>query len=61
MIGQDQNAWTVQVALSSFTTSQVIRLHELFVAAVVSVLPLLLVFLCFQRWIVAGVERSGID
>lgn len=61
VIGQDQSSWTVQVALSSFTTSQVVRLHELFVAAVVSVLPLLLVFLCFQRWIVAGVERSGID
>ncbi|MCZ0989362.1 MULTISPECIES: carbohydrate ABC transporter permease [Streptomyces] len=61
VIGQDQSAWTVQVALSSFTTSQVIRLHELFVAAAVSILPLLLVFLCFQRWIVAGVERSGID
>ncbi|MFG2118126.1 carbohydrate ABC transporter permease [Streptomyces sp. NPDC048710] len=61
VIGQDQSAWTVQVALSSFTTSQVIRLHELFVAAAVSILPLLAVFLCFQRWIVAGVERSGID
>ncbi|MFJ9351123.1 carbohydrate ABC transporter permease [Streptomyces sp. NPDC101237] len=61
VIGQDRGAWTVQVALSSFTTSQVIRLHELFVAATVSILPLLLVFLCFQRWIVAGVERSGID
>ncbi|MBV2357516.1 carbohydrate ABC transporter permease [Streptomyces sp. J2-1] len=61
VIGQDQSAWTVQVALSSFTTSQVIRLHELFTAATVSILPLLVVFLCFQRWIVAGVERSGID
>ncbi|MBL1080863.1 carbohydrate ABC transporter permease [Streptomyces actinomycinicus] len=61
VIGQDRDAWTVQVALSSFTTSQVVRLHELFVAAAVSILPLLLVFLCFQRWIVAGAERSGID
>jgi multiple sugar transport system permease protein len=61
VIGQDRSAWTVQVALSSFTTAQVVRLHELFVAAAVSILPLLLVFLCFQRWIVAGVERSGID
>lgn len=61
VIGQDRGAWTVQVALSSFTTSQVVRLHELFVAAAVSILPLLVVFLCFQRWIVAGVERSGID
>ncbi|MEU9922017.1 carbohydrate ABC transporter permease [Streptomyces griseoluteus] len=61
VIGQDQSAWTVQVALSSFTTAQVIRLHELFVAAAVSILPLLVVFLVFQRWIVTGVERTGID
>ncbi|MFF4896087.1 carbohydrate ABC transporter permease [Streptomyces sp. NPDC001068] len=61
VIGQDRDAWTVQVVLSSFITSQVVRVHELFVAAAVSILPLLLVFLCFQRWIVAGVERSGID
>ncbi|MFF7384143.1 ABC transporter permease subunit [Streptomyces griseoluteus] len=61
VIGQDQSSWTVQVALSSFTTAQVIRLHELFVAAAVSILPLLVVFLVFQRWIVTGVERSGID
>ncbi|MFE0100069.1 carbohydrate ABC transporter permease [Streptomyces sp. NPDC059009] len=61
VIGQDRDAWTVQVALSSFTTSQVIRLHELFMAAAVSIVPLLVVFLFFQRWIVAGVERSGID
>ncbi|WP_119287193.1 carbohydrate ABC transporter permease [Streptomyces sp. YIM 130001] len=61
VIGQDRDSWTVQVALSSFTTSQVIRLHELFVAAAVSIVPLLVVFLFFQRWIVAGVERSGID
>ncbi|WP_255951406.1 carbohydrate ABC transporter permease [Streptomyces odontomachi] len=61
VIGQGRDAWTVQVALSSFTTAQVIRLHELFIAAAVSILPLLVVFLFFQRWIVAGVERSGID
>ncbi|GGX88981.1 carbohydrate ABC transporter permease [Streptomyces minutiscleroticus] len=61
VIGQDRSAWTVQVALSSFTTSQVVRLHELFVAAAVSILPLLVLFLGFQRWIAAGVERSGID
>nr|WP_245700320.1 carbohydrate ABC transporter permease [Streptomyces roseifaciens] len=61
VIGQDRDAWTVQVALSTFTTAQAVNLHELFVAAAVSVLPLLLVFLVLQRYIVAGVERSGID
>ncbi|MCX5201334.1 carbohydrate ABC transporter permease [Streptomyces sp. NBC_00237] len=61
VIGQDQTSWTVQVALSTLNTAQTVNLHELFVAAAVSILPLLLVFLFFQRWIVAGVERSGID
>ncbi len=61
VIGQDQSSWTVQVALSTLNTAQTVNLHGLFVAAAVSVLPLLLVFLFFQRWIVAGVERSGID
>ncbi|CAM5394537.1 sugar ABC transporter permease [Streptomyces xanthochromogenes] len=61
VIGQDRDAWTVQVALSTFTTAQVVNLHELFVAAAVSIVPLVLVFLLLQRYIVAGVERSGID
>ncbi|MER5882348.1 carbohydrate ABC transporter permease [Streptomyces sp. NPDC001941] len=61
VIGQDRDAWTVQVALSTFTTAQVVNLHELFVAAGVSILPLVVVFVVFQRWIVAGVERSGIN
>lgn len=61
VIGQDRSAWTVQVALSAFTTAQMVSLHELFLAAVVSVLPLLVVFALLQRHIVAGVERSGID
>jgi multiple sugar transport system permease protein len=61
VIGQDREAWTVQVALSTFTTAQTVNLHELFVAAAVSILPLLVVFLVLQRYLVAGVERSGID
>ncbi|MBZ4318067.1 carbohydrate ABC transporter permease [Streptomyces huiliensis] len=61
VIGQDRDAWTVQVALSAFSTAQTVNLHELFVAAAVSIVPLLVVFLFLQRYIVAGVERSGID
>ncbi|MFI9200482.1 carbohydrate ABC transporter permease [Streptomyces sp. NPDC053048] len=61
VIGQGRSSWTVQVALSTFTTAQTVNIHELFVAAAVSIVPLLLVFLVLQRYIVAGVERSGID
>jgi multiple sugar transport system permease protein len=61
VIGQDQSSWTVQVALSSFTTAQTVNLHELFIASAVSILPLVVVFVVLQRHLVAGVERSGID
>jgi len=61
VIGQDQSSWTVQIALSTFLTQQTSNLHQLFIAAVISILPLLVMFLLLQRWIVQGVERSGIN
>jgi multiple sugar transport system permease protein len=60
VIAQDQNSWTVQIALSTFLTAQTINLHELFIAATIAVLPLLVMFVVLQRWIVQGVERTGI-
>ena len=61
VIGQDQSAWTVQVVLSTFATAQTVHLHELFVAAAVSIAPLVAVFVLLQRYIVAGVELSAGD
>jgi multiple sugar transport system permease protein len=61
VIGQDQSSWTVQIALSTFLTAQTVNLHELFVAAAIAVAPLMVMFIFLQRWIVEGVERSGIN
>lgn len=60
VIAQDQDSWTVQVALSTFLTAQSINVHELFLAAAVSVTPLVIVFVAMQRWLVRGVTESGI-
>ncbi|GAA1711565.1 carbohydrate ABC transporter permease [Fodinicola feengrottensis] len=60
VIGQDPSSWTVQVALSSFITAQTINLHEVFLGAAVSILPLVLVFLFLQRYLVEGVAQTGI-
>ena len=59
VIGQDPSSWTVQVVLSTFLTSQTMRLSELFAATVVGVAPLILVFLVMQRYIVEGAKFSG--
>jgi multiple sugar transport system permease protein len=60
VIGQDSSKWTVQVALSTFLTAQTINLHELFLAAAVSIAPLVLVFIVLQRYLVQGVAETGI-
>lgn len=60
VIGQDQNSWTVQVALSTFLTAQTINIHELFIASAISIAPLVVVFLFLQRWLVEGVAQTGI-
>lgn len=59
VIGQDPSSWTVQVALSTFLTAQTIHLAELFAAAAVGILPLVLLFLVMQRYIVEGAKFSG--
>ena len=61
LIGQDRDFRTVQVALSQFMNSQNVELPQLFVGSAVAILPVLLVFLFLQRYLVQGVERSGID
>lgn len=60
VIGQDQQSWTVQVALSSYLTAQTVNIHELFIAAAISILPLVVVFVFLQRWLVEGVAQTGI-
>lgn len=61
VIAQDQSAWTVQIALSTFLTAQTVNLPQLFIAAAIAILPLVVMFVFLQRWIVEGVERSGIS
>ncbi|MDX6264398.1 MAG: multiple sugar transport system permease protein [Kribbellaceae bacterium] len=61
VIAPDKSAWTVQIALSTFLTAQTINLPQLFIAASVAILPLVVMFVFLQRWIVEGVERSGIS
>lgn len=60
MIGQDPSSWTVQIALSSFLTSQTVNLPELFAGTAVTILPLVIMFLVAQRHIVQGIAMSGL-
>ncbi len=60
VIGRSPSSWTVQVVLSTFLNAQTLNLPMLFMGAVVGALPLVVVFLVMQRYIVEGVRLSGI-
>lgn len=60
VIAQDQDSWTVQVALSTFLTSQSIDVVQLFLAAAISIMPLVVVFVALQRLLIRGVTETGI-
>ncbi len=51
---------TVQVTLSQFMTSQLVNHPELVAGALVAVIPVLVVFLFLQRYLVQGVESTGL-
>jgi len=61
LIGQDRMYRTVQVSLSQFLTSQRVDVPQLFIGAAVAIVPVLLIFIFLQRYLVQGVESSGID
>ncbi len=60
VIGQSDTSETVQVVMSTFITAQTINLHELFAAAAIAILPLVLIFIFLQRYLVQGVAQTGI-
>ncbi len=60
VIGQNPSSWTVQIVLSTFLTAQTINLPLLFTGAIIGALPLVVIFLFMQRYIVQGVRLSGI-
>ncbi|MDN5570049.1 MAG: carbohydrate ABC transporter permease [Propionibacteriaceae bacterium] len=60
LIAQDPGMRTVQVVLSQFMTAQGVRYPEMFTGALIAVVPALVVFAFLQRWLVQGVERSGL-
>jgi len=61
LIGQDRAYRTVQVALSTFMTSQGVDGPELFTGGLVAIIPVVVVFVVLQRFLVEGVEHSGTD
>jgi multiple sugar transport system permease protein len=62
VIGLDPSVWPVQIVLTEFQVPQTVTYYPaLFMGTVVSMLPLLIMFVVLQRYIVQGVVRTGVN
>ena len=59
LVGRDATR-TIQVALSQYMVSQKMRYPELFMGSLIAILPMLVVFLFLQRFLVQGLTTSGL-
>jgi multiple sugar transport system permease protein len=61
VMAQEPNMYTLPVALATFATGQYQADHGMLMAgSVVLVLPVLIIFILFQRWITEGIATTGL-
>jgi multiple sugar transport system permease protein len=57
---QSPNHWTIQVGLAQFTFTYQTLWNSLMAGTIVALLPVVTVYLIFQRYFVAGVASAGV-
>ena len=61
LLGQgDSSQYTVQIGLAQFRFQYQALWPELMAAATIAIVPVLIVYLFFQRYFVAGVTAAGV-
>jgi multiple sugar transport system permease protein len=62
LLGQspDPGVWTVQIGLAQFRFQYQTLWPELMAAATLAILPVLIIYIFFQRYFVAGVAAAGV-
>jgi multiple sugar transport system permease protein len=61
VMAQEPNMYTLPVALATFATGQYQADHGMLMAgSVVLVVPVLVIFILFQRWITEGIATTGL-
>jgi multiple sugar transport system permease protein len=56
----DSHRWTVQVALQQYVQQYDTRWPELMAGSVLAITPIVLLYVLFQRYFVAGVAAAGV-
>lgn len=60
VVAQSEKVYTLPVALARFTAEETVPFNLIIAMSVVSILPVIILFLFFQRQIVTGIANTGI-
>ncbi|WP_083441151.1 carbohydrate ABC transporter permease [Nitriliruptor alkaliphilus] len=60
IVAQDESVYTLPVALARFSGQLVVPFHLVLAMSVLSIVPVVVIFLLLQRQIVAGVAQTGL-
>ncbi|MDQ0031698.1 carbohydrate ABC transporter permease [Arthrobacter bambusae] len=60
VVAQSESVYTLPVALARFTAEETVPFNLIIAMSVVTVLPVIILFLFFQRQIVTGIANTGI-
>jgi alpha-1,4-digalacturonate transport system permease protein len=60
VVAQSESVYTLPVALARFTAEETVPFNLIIAMSVVSILPVIILFLFFQRQIVTGIANTGI-
>ncbi|MGA8113642.1 MAG: carbohydrate ABC transporter permease [Actinocatenispora sp.] len=60
IISQDQAKYTLPVALAQFNSQLVVPFNYILAMSVISMLPVVIIFLVLQRYIVRGIANTGL-
>jgi len=60
VVAQSESVYTLPVALARFTAEETVPFNLILAMSVVTVLPVIILFLFFQRQIVTGIANTGI-
>ncbi|WP_051581318.1 carbohydrate ABC transporter permease [Pseudonocardia acaciae] len=60
IVAQDESTYTLPVALARFSGQLVVPFNLVLAMSVLSIVPVVLIFLVLQRQIVAGIARTGL-
>jgi alpha-1,4-digalacturonate transport system permease protein len=60
IVAQDENVYTLPVALARFSGQQVVPFNLVLAMSVLSILPVVVIFLFLQRHILTGIAQTGL-